>query len=118
MALIWWWTDVTAVLTGEQVPGRAGVDWPGSAAATVEQVRTLAAGWNRWLDSEPDLDALVAYPWPDPRPARYTLARVNMELIKNVTEIGAARQVWAGSRYQQAQFEAGRKTAARRESGP
>jgi hypothetical protein len=41
-----------------------------------------------------------------------------MELIKNVTEIGAARQAWAASRYQQAQFEAGRKTAARRESGP
>jgi hypothetical protein len=96
--LIWWWTEVSAALAGEQAAGRAGVDWPGSAAAAEERLRALAAGWNRLLDSHPDLDVPIAYPRSDPRPARYTLAWVNEELMKNVAEIGAVRHVWAASR--------------------
>jgi hypothetical protein len=42
----------------------------------------------------------IAYPWSDPRPARYTLAWVNAELMKNVAEIGAVRHLWAASRDQ------------------
>jgi hypothetical protein len=98
--LIWWWTEVSAVLAGEQAAGREGVDWPGSAAATVARLRALAAGWNRLLDSDPDLDVPIAYPWSDPRPARYTLAWGNAELMKNVAEIGTVRHLWAASRDQ------------------
>lgn len=92
--LIWWWTEVSAVVAGERAAGREGVDWPGSAAAAVARIRALAHAWTRLLDSDPDLDAPVAYPWPDPRPARYTLAWVNAELMKNVAEIGAVRCLW------------------------
>lgn len=96
--LIWWWTEVSAVLAGQQAAGRAGVDWPGSAAAAVGRLRALAVGWNQLLDSDPDLDVPIAYPWSDPRPARYTLAWVNAELMKNVAEIGAVHHLWAASR--------------------
>lgn len=88
------------MLAGEQPAGRAGVDWPGSAADAVERLRALAVGWNRLLDSDPDLDVPIAYPWSDPRPARYTPAWVNAELMKNVAEIGVMRHLRAASRDQ------------------
>lgn len=65
--------------------------WPGSAAAAVQRITALAEAWTQRLAglTEQQLDLPVAFPWPAERPAAFTIAWVNSELMKNVAEIGA-----------------------------
>jgi len=52
----------------------------------------LAAEWAQVLRAvrAEDLDRPTTFPWPDPRPLRRLLAWVNMEMMKNAAELGAA----------------------------
>jgi hypothetical protein len=59
-------------------------------------LRDLAELWTDRLESltPDDLDASVRYPWPEPRPLAYLLSWVNLELMKNVAEIGELGNVY------------------------
>ncbi len=88
----WWWTVATAHVEGRQPPEREEVVWPGDAAATVAWLEQLAARWGKLLDQldEPALDAGVGFPWPAEaeRTVADLLAWANIELMKNIAEIG------------------------------
>jgi hypothetical protein len=94
--LIWWWSNVQTVLDGGTAAEPATQGWPGTAAATVAVLRDLAEMWADRLESlTPEgLDAPVRYPWPEPRPLAYLLSWVNLELMKNVAEIGEVGNVY------------------------
>lgn len=91
--LTWWWGDLLAHATGEPAPARTEVCWPGSAAATVDRLRELHARWDEVLrdTDEAAADRPFAFPWPEPRPFAVAIAWGNLELMKNVAEIGQLR---------------------------
>lgn len=86
----WWWSAALAVVRGEQPSPRTAVSWPGTAAATVSNLHDLAAAWTEaTANLTPEAsEAPTSFPWPTPRPLIYTVAWVNIELMKNVAEIG------------------------------
>ena len=94
--LVWWWSSALAAARNEPVPERTSILWPGTVKATVERLEHLAQDWRTLLTqlTEPDLAQPVAYPWPQPRPLRLLLAWTNVELAKNIAEIGYARHLY------------------------
>jgi hypothetical protein len=98
--LIWWWSGLLAVVRKEMPVSRDEMDWPGSAGAAVQRLESLALDWEKFLSEldEGDLDMPVAYPWQEPRPLRIALAWVNIELMKNIAEIGCIRHLFEAYR--------------------
>lgn len=97
---IWWWSGLQSAMRGETPAPHDKVAWPGSAAAVIQRLEELAAGWTDTLSAleEADLEKPFAYPWPDPQPLRLALAWANSELMKNVAEIGTVRHLYEASR--------------------
>lgn len=97
--LIWWWSGALDAIEGRTPTPRELLYWPGSANGVREQLDSLANGWRCALDEldAPALERPLAFPWPEPRPLRLMLAWANMELMKNVAEIGVVRHLWAAS---------------------
>lgn len=97
----WWWSVTMDHLHGRPARDRTAVTWPGDAASTVARMRELRSLWTDVLDglSDEDLDAEATFPWQgDPTmTVGHTLAWVNMELTKNVSEIGQLRLLRAAS---------------------
>ena len=98
--LIWWRSSLIAAARGETPPARESVLWPGGAAAAVAQLDSLTAEWSALLAAltENDLDRPIAYPWAEPQPLRRALAWANLELMKNIAEIGDMRRLYDASR--------------------
>jgi hypothetical protein len=92
--LTWWWTTLLAHATGEPIPAREDVHWPGSAAAAVAGLQRLHERWVQVLETA-DPDRPFGYPWPEPRPFAIAAAWANQELMKNVAEIGQLRDLYA-----------------------
>jgi hypothetical protein len=91
----WWWSTAIDHLTGTTPRQRADITWPGTGAAAVAELRALAARW-RALVASLSADDLVresAYPWgPDTdHTVTHTALWVNVELTKNISEIGQLR---------------------------
>jgi len=97
--IIWWWAGIQSAIRGQTPAAYHEVPWPGSADAVLERLDALAGQWADLLDSltDADLEKPLAYPWPDPRPLRLSLAWVNSELIKNIAEIGTIRHIYTAS---------------------
>ena len=98
--LVWWWSGALAAIEGAQPPSHEAVDWPGSAAAVRARIESLAQAWDAWLSrlDEAELLRPIAYPWPEPRPLGRLLAWANVELMKNVVEIGYVRHLFEASK--------------------
>lgn len=88
--LLWWWGDALAVVDGCPQAERSSVRWPGSAASAVGQLRGLSSRWTATVAalSAADLNRPISFPWNEPRPLIFTVFWVNLELMKNVAEIG------------------------------
>lgn len=86
----WWLTSALAESRQESVPEREAVMWPGSADGVRAELGRLAQGWQEMLVDavDWDLDRPTRYPWPDPRPFHRLVGWANLELMKNVAEIG------------------------------
>ncbi|MGW4502985.1 DinB family protein [Micromonospora sp. NPDC004336] len=91
----WWWTVTVDHLRGRPVRQRTDVGWPGAGEPTVAWLRGLRTEWLDVLDglTDADLDRAAPFPWQDdPRhTVTHTAAWVNVELMKNVAEIGQLR---------------------------
>lgn len=93
--VLWWWATVLDELTGVPHRGREDVTWPGTGAAAIDAIRDLAARWAYRVNGLTDDDwrRPSAFPWP--ADAGKTVADsvlwVNVELTKNVAEIGQLR---------------------------
>lgn len=98
--LDWWWSGLIAAVRDEPRRPREGVHWPGSAARVIARLDALAAAWSRELAAlkETNLDRPLAFPWPAPRPLAEALAWANVELMKNVAEIGIVRHLHEAQR--------------------
>lgn len=92
----WWWSAALDHAQGRTPPPRDQVAWPGDAAAAVAWITGIHERWRDLLAglSEPDLDGVVRFPWPEPRPLGIMAAWVNGELTKNASEIGLLHHLW------------------------
>lgn len=76
----WWWSTALAQATGQAVPDRTQVFWPGTGAAAVSRIRELAHAWRPVVSGPMDIGAAS---W------------LNVELMKNIAEIGQLRLIRA-----------------------
>ncbi|WP_125773280.1 DinB family protein [Antribacter gilvus] len=85
--ITWWWTNAHRWADGKTPVPWDEHPWAGSAEAAVAQVRALHAAWVARLDSA-DLEAPVSGPWSDDATFARLAGWLNLELMKNVAEIG------------------------------
>lgn len=89
------WRTAIDHLSGATPRARTDVNWPGSGAAAVARLRDLAGRWRELLESltTADLAQPSAFPWEADagRTAQHTALWVNVELTKNIAEIGQLR---------------------------
>lgn len=88
----WWWTVGIDHLTGASPRDRTDITWPGDGAAAVSRLRELARRWRELLAGA-DLDRPSSFPWGADagRTVAHTALWVNVELTKNISEIGQLR---------------------------
>ncbi len=88
----WWWSTAMDHLTAATPRGRTDVMWRGSGTAAVSRLRDLATHWREILTTA-DLQRASPFPWgPDAgRTIAHTALWVNIELTKNIAEIGQLR---------------------------
>jgi hypothetical protein len=88
----WWWSTAIDHLTAAPLRDRTDVKWPGSGAAAIARLRDLAAQWRAVLTTA-DLQCPCAFPWGADagRTVAHTALWVNVELTKNIAEIGQLR---------------------------
>jgi hypothetical protein len=98
--LIWWWSGLLSAMRNETPAAHHEVTWPGSAEAVVRRLQSLSSEWEEVLSGldEGDLERPISYPWTEPRPLRIALAWGNIELMKNIAEVGCIRHIFAASR--------------------
>jgi DinB family protein len=98
----WWWSTALDHLDGRPPRAREDVVWPGTGEQAVARVRELAARWRHAIIglTVEDLQRPSSFPWPldAGRTVEHTALWVNVELTKNVSEIGQLRLIRAVSR--------------------
>lgn len=95
----WWTTTLAHCFGAEAPPEREEIFWPGSAAATVEWLRGLNRQWLQRLRelTDADLDSTArtaTLPWGAGRTLAEVAGWLNVELTKNVAEIGLVRTMY------------------------
>jgi hypothetical protein len=97
----WWWSTAIDHVSGAPPRERTDVAWPGSGAAAVAQLRGLAPRWRELLTNMGilDLGKTSAFPWAATagRTVAHTALWLNVELTKNISEIGQLRLLRAAS---------------------
>ncbi|MDP9868025.1 MULTISPECIES: DinB family protein [Streptosporangium] len=88
-----WWTTTLGHCFGSKAPAREEITWPGTAAATADWLRGLKDGWRasllRLTDADLDsTDRTAGLPWGQHETLVNIAGWVNVELTKNVAEIG------------------------------
>lgn len=101
--IAFWWSMVLDHSFGEGSLRREDVSWPGSAEAARTRIRGLHREWTEALEalSDDDLASDDRTRWPVTEgPFHGVVAWLNLELMKNASEIGYGRFLYAarGSR--------------------
>ncbi|WP_026120574.1 DinB family protein [Nocardiopsis potens] len=94
----WWTTTIGHCLHGG-APDREEITWPGGAAAAAERLHGLKEEWRAGLLalSDADLDSAdrtAGLPWGEGLPLSAVAGWLNIELAKNVAEIGMVHHLY------------------------
>ena len=93
--ITWWWSTALDDLSGAPHRMREDVTWPGTGAESIAAIRALAARWRDRLIklTEDDWRTPSAFPWTADAGRTFadSVLWVNVELTKNVSEIGQLR---------------------------
>lgn len=86
----WWWSSFFAVYDKNKPIEISEVVWPGNASEMNTMLDELHGRHETLLASmnEAALSEMFEFPWQEPRQFRFALGWVNIELMKNVAEIG------------------------------
>lgn len=96
--MVFWWSMVLDHSFGPGTLERGSVAWPGSADAVRRALDQLHDQWRAAIAklSDPDLGSPTRARWPfRDRPFGDVVAWANVELVKNASEIGYARFLYA-----------------------
>ncbi len=99
--IIFWWSMVFDHTFENGVLSREKVVWPGSAQAAKQKIAELHGKWRAVVATMPadDLLSIARTKWPFQDKPFYQLAAwLNLELIKNASEIGAGRFLYAAQK--------------------
>jgi DinB superfamily len=99
--MLFWWSMLLDHSFRAGALKREDVRWPGGAEAVRRQLRQLHGEWTGELGklADEDLRAGARTRWPfQHRPFGDAVAWANVELVKNASEIGYARFLYAGRR--------------------
>lgn len=97
--MIFWWSMLLDHSFGPGTLSREQVPWPGGAADTRRRLFDLHGDWRGRLAglSADDLGSEALTRWPfRHRPFGDAVAWANVELVKNASELGYARFLYAG----------------------
>jgi hypothetical protein len=91
----WWWSTAINRLSGATPRDRVDVNWPGSGVTAVARIRELADQWREMLQrlTTTDVERPSSFPWDADagHTVKHTVLWVNVELTKNISEIGQLR---------------------------
>jgi hypothetical protein len=96
--IIFWWSMALDHSFGEGKLTREDVQWPGSTADAKEKITSLRNDWTAAVSALSDEDMLSCERtrWPFTNRPFYELAAwLNLELMKNASEIGYVRFLYA-----------------------
>lgn len=96
--ILFWWSMALDHSFGSGALVRESVCWPGSTERAKQQIAELHGRWRSILETMPQGDFLSAaqVKWPfQGKPFDHLAAWLNLELIKNASEIGAGRFLYA-----------------------
>lgn len=96
--ILWWWSTALDHLAGAPARDHTDVTWPGPDAV-VTHLRAMAGDWRSMLACL-DPAAPSEFPWGagTDHTAAHTALWVNVELTKNISEIGQLRLLRAARR--------------------
>ena len=83
----WWWSGAVEGTRGGRSPGPGEFAWSGSAGASRARLTGLHDKWVAILTTS-DLSLSCTAPFPTPQPLSVIAAWLNVELMKNVAELG------------------------------
>ncbi len=83
----WWWSNAVRGVAGRPARGPGEVPWSGSPERSRARITRLHDEWLAIITTT-DLDHPCSAPWPEPRPLGLVAGWVNIELMKNVAELG------------------------------
>ena len=83
----WWWSNAIEGVRGGPSADPLRFAWSGSAKASRVKLKSLYDEWVEILNTTP-MDHPCAAPFPTPQPLSVIAAWVNVELMKNVAELG------------------------------
>lgn len=86
----WWWSTATAHLAQTPAPSPDEIQWPESASEIIRWLDRIHVQWQQVLADTERLDDEASYPWPEGsgKTLADMAAWVNVELTKNIAEIG------------------------------
>ncbi|RJL36073.1 DinB family protein [Bailinhaonella thermotolerans] len=92
-----WWTTTMGHCFGGGAPAREEITWPGTAGAAADWLRDLHRRWREHLETltDADLDSTerTAGLWGQEMTLGSVAGWVNVELTKNVAELGLLRNL-------------------------
>lgn len=98
--IIFWWSMVLDYSFGDGTLTREEVQWPGSMTAVKEKIDSLRDKWQGLVGGlrEDELFSTNRSHWPlEDRPFYEVAGWLNLELMKNASEIGYCRFLYASS---------------------
>jgi hypothetical protein len=90
----WWWTNTIAGVEDGEAADPLTFAWSGSADASRAKLAGLHDRWVEILTST-DPYQLCSAPFPEPQPLSVVAAWLNVELMKNVAELGVLSRLYA-----------------------
>lgn len=99
--IIFWWSMVFDYSFGQGEQSRETIYWPGGAESAKQKILELHDKWRVLLETMPAEDFLstAKTKWPFQDKPFYQLAAwLNLELIKNASEIGSGRFLYASQK--------------------
>ena len=101
--IIFWWSMVLDYSAGNGTLTREQVPWPGNITAVREKINDLRDKWKTLVNglSDDELSSSEKTHWPFGDKPFYELAAwLNLELMKNASEIGYCRFLYASQKNQ------------------
>ncbi len=99
--IIFWWSMVFDYSFGNGTLTREDVQWPGNMIAVRKKIEQFHNDWKNILTTLPDIELLSCKKtkWPfEERPMYELAAWLNLELMKNASEIGYCRFLYASQK--------------------
>ena len=102
--ILYWWNSVISASFDDKILTKDDVKWPGTVQAALDEIKKCREIWVKEISgmSENELQMTQKCKWPFENESFKKICMwVNIEFMKNVSEIGAGRFLYAVSKEEQ-----------------